>query len=286
MLYTEDANASVRCVWFSFWTVTAVCTREHHEPRGKRNEMTLSTEKIIKTQKVIDQMAHQFFYYIRPVIFGELPLKSLNPKLKNATITFIETKNKIFGITNQHVIDVYRKELRNGGDINFQISNLKIDILNRIIDENEKLDLATINIEESEKDFLKLSPLYHKSWPVPIPKKDEFVFIIGYLGEFRSVNSLDRINMPHGSLVMQVASVSEKKFGIKFDRDKWIKKYKTHDPSELKDWGGFSGGGVFRINGIYPELVGLNFEFQPNFDILYCLHSRLIDENGEIIEIY
>ena len=251
-----------------------------------KKKMTLSTEKIIKTQKVIDQMEHQFFYYVRPVIFGDLPLKSLNPKLKNATITFIETKNKIFGITNQHVIGAYRKELRNKGDINFQISNLKIDIPNRIIDENEELDLATINIEESEKDFLKLSPLYHKSWPVPIIKKNEFVFTIGYPGGFRSVNSLDRIDMPSGSLLMPVASVSENKFGIKFYRDKWIKKYKTHDPSELRDWGGFSGGGVFRINGIYPELVGLNFEYQPNLDILYCLHSRLIYENGKIIEIY
>jgi hypothetical protein len=60
--------------------------------------MIPSTEKIIRTHKIIDQMAHQFFYYIRPVIFGDLPLKSLNPKLNNATITFLETKNKVFGI--------------------------------------------------------------------------------------------------------------------------------------------------------------------------------------------
>ena len=56
-----------------------------------KSKKEVTPERIELAKKYSFQMSKLCGYYIRPIIFGELPFKSLDPFLENATITFIDT---------------------------------------------------------------------------------------------------------------------------------------------------------------------------------------------------
>ena len=87
-----------------------------------------------------------------------------------------------------------------------------------------------------------------------------------------------------GSGCCKVASVSGEHFVCQFERDYWVESFNMHgnDGMDLHELGGLSGGPVFIHRGLYPELVGIVYQFSEEFDLMYIRPTRFINIDGSI----
>lgn len=247
-----------------------------------------SPEKIEQVKKIVPKFGQLCTYYVRPILFGELPLKTLDPILKGATVTFINTGEKAFGITNFHVYKKYL-ELKNANTLfKCQINTLTIDLESRIIDFNadSSVDIITFDMTNDEFKKINVIPLFHKSWPVKY-KEDETepVFILGFPLHLRKIENLQHIIASFGTFMVTIASITDKRLNMVFDRDNWITCF-DDKPVDISNIRGFSGSGVFRMNNIVPELLGIVSDHAEGFDILFCTRSDLISKDGQIQKMF
>ena len=81
---------------------------------------------------------------------------------------------------------------------------------------------------------------------------------------------------------MEIESISNYKIAIQFIRENWIIEQKTRETFAFDDFGGFSGAGVFRTKTVTPEVMGIIFEHNKIYDILYCTKSEVILADGKL----
>ena len=221
--------------------------------------------------------------HAKTIAFGNFPLAPGNPSARHATVHFIRTCRRTFGITNQHVIQAYRRAAGADRNVVCEIGGLRIRPDDRLIDENVKLDIATLSVSESELRRIKTVPLVHGEWPVKRVGAGETVFVSGYSAGHRPAGTKDGFEIRFRTLSVPVGSVSEKKFGLLLSPGD-SKARSTRDASgcPVSDLGGFSGSGVYRISRTVFQLVGIAYAHQPSFGILYCAHSDFIHADGRI----
>jgi len=247
-------------------------------------------EKIEKVKKMIPEYTKFCSYYIRPILFGELPLKSLESTVKGATVAFVDTGKKAFGITALHVYKEYLKLKNEIKDFQCKIDNLDIDLESRLLDysnEESNLDLITFEILPHEFEILDAKPLYHKPWPVKYQERgdSEPIFILGYPEHLREIESTEHIIAVAGSLMLTVKSVTDRRLYIELVRDGWIIHFSLKE-IDLSKFRGISGAGVFRMNSLTPELLGIVTDHGENFfDVLFCSRADQILSNGKIIKV-
>ena len=68
-----------------------------------------------------------------------------------------------------------------------------------------------------------------------------------------------------------MASVKEDHSVCQFEREYWVETMNRHNHNgmDLHDLGGLSGGPVFIHRELFWELVGIIYEFSPEFDLMY-----------------
>ncbi|MBD3342593.1 MAG: hypothetical protein GF353_26065 [Candidatus Lokiarchaeota archaeon] len=250
--------------------------------------MRPSPQKIEKAKKFIPEYSKLCLNYVRPILFGDLPLESIDPLLKGATITFINTGERSLGITNYHVFEKYLELKKQNKNTICQIDSLIFDPESRLIDFNEdrKVDLVTIDITDDEFAQINAMPLYHKVWPVKITTEREIepVFILGYPGHLRYIHSVDRIDATFGALMLTIDTITDKNLIIVCNRDNWVVDYSIYGEVDISRFRGFSGAGVFRMNNLTPELLGIiSGHAEELLDVFYCSRSDLIEANGRLL---
>ena len=245
-----------------------------------------SPAKIEKVKKFIPHFEKLCLEYVRPILFGELPLISREPVLKGATITFVNTGSNSFGITDYHVFEKYLELKNKLKNFRCQIDNLTFDLESRLIDYNSdsNIDLATFKINDDEFRLMSAKPLHHKSWPVKLKNetKTEPVFILGFPGHLRSITSTTNIMAAYVSLLLTIETINDNQIGIVLRRENWTTIFKTSKPVDLSKFRGISGAGVFRMNNIVPELLGIVTDHSENLDILLCTRSDILTNEGNI----
>jgi hypothetical protein len=222
--------------------------------------------------------------YVRPILCSDPPLSSNNPVIKGGTVTFVKTAKRTFGITNHHVIKGLRKIQEQNSHFQCQLDSLPFNIDQRLIAQNERLDLATVDISDSEIQRIGALAYTPSTWPPSDPPRvGELAVIVGYPGRFRYPDSSEQICVPHIGLNLPITSISQTDITFHFERQYWITDVGTVDPSRLDDFGGMSGSGVF-VMRLAPVLVGVVYEFGSNFDLLKCSRTDFVTEEG-IIEV-
>jgi hypothetical protein len=221
--------------------------------------------------------------YVRPILFGDPPARIVTnePLLRGATVTFVKSSKRIFGITNHHVVQAFRKLRLKDPQAHCQLDSLSLDIEQRLLDQNEKLDLATIDITEAEITKMGAIAYSPSKWQHDTPVTGELAAIVGYPGRLRFFDPPKEVNVVYVGLILPITSISSTNITFQFQRQYW----KTHvgqvEPSQLDDFGGISGSGVFAMR-IAPVLVGIVYEYGPNFDLLVCSKTDCITEDGKI----
>ncbi len=194
-------------------------------------------------------------------------------------------------ITCFHVLDTYRKKLDENNQMTFQIGNLKINPLNKIIDECESLDLVTIDLkdEKTQKigDGSEISSYFFSpaSWPPRDIKDGDFVAFGGFPGRWKQHLSRNEVMFDTFSCgACAVASVRDDTIVCQFEREDWVYSFNFRPDEELHDIGGLSGAPVFIWRDLYFELIGIVCQFLVAYDLMLVRPSKFIRVDGTIIK--
>jgi hypothetical protein len=242
-----------------------------------------------------DQIAKFPLKFAGAICYGEILKRGLSPDIRNGTATIVDFGSGPIIITAQHVMQGYKDRLKEGKDLLFQIGNLKIDPIPRIISESKKYDLTTLKIEEKERKEIALSGEIGKdiyqisSRPPTLPTVNDWVTFGGFPGTWRQHVSWNELVFDSFSVgPCNIGSVSEDKFICQFEREYWMKSFDYHGHGELHDLGGLSGAPVFLIRNIRSgiisfEFVGIVLEFNPRFDLMVARSAKYIRKDGSIV---
>ena len=84
------------------------------------------------------------------VLFGQRPSMGRASKISSGSVSLVDFGQGPLAVTCEHVIAGYREMKEVYGDVVFQIGDAILDPLEQLIDENARLDLATIQLTETQ----------------------------------------------------------------------------------------------------------------------------------------
>lgn len=219
--------------------------------------------------------------YVRPLLFGDAPPFSNESLTVNGAITFVKTHKRCFGITNYHVLKHFREMKALRAKVHCQLDEMIFNPDERLIDEDISLDIATVHISESEIASIGATAFSPVHWPPSEPSIGEFAVSVGYPGWLRYLDSPLQIAVTYIGVASPITSVDDARIELEFSRQYWITEVGSIDPSTIKNFGGFSGSGLF-VMRLAAELVGIVFGYWPTYDLLHCTRTDLIEADGTI----
>ena len=253
------------------------------------DEAEVAKAKRLAAGPLGEKMAKFPLLFAKPVFFGQRPSRTHPSEIRNGTITLVDLGTGPLGITCQHVIASYRKERANLDRVIFQVGDVDFDPNEQLIDENQRLDLATIRLTEKQVKAITSegeigSCVFHpKEWPRPLTKKGDFVAFGGFPGSLRTVLSFDELEFgTWSSGASEVSSASDFQFGSVFEREFWVKSFGERYRMDLNALGGMSGGPAFIKREPYWDLVGIVSQYNENYDTVFFASLRPIRPDGKI----
>jgi hypothetical protein len=227
--------------------------------------------------------------FAKAAFFGERPSRERRVEITNGTVTLADLGRGPIAITCQHVIAGFRRMREEVERVIFQLGFVDFDPIEQLIDEDERLDLATIRLTEEQAKAVtsegEIGSCIFKpaSWPPPLPKKDEFVSFGGFPGTLRSVSSFDELEFGSWSSgASEISSVSDFQFVSAFKREYWVKSFGEKHHMDLNALGGMSGGPAFIKRKLYWDLVGIVSQYHENYDTVVFSSLRSVQDDGTI----
>jgi len=213
--------------------------------------------------------------------------------VNNGTVTLVDFGSGQMAITCSHILDEYRKRLKDNNKFVFRIGNTVLNPLEYLIDESPELDLATINLSGIDINDISLgkeigTSFFHaENWPPSDVKVGDYVAFGGFPGKWKEqVSSGDLMFDSFSGGSTEISSINEEYFICKFEREYWIESLDIKNGRDLHELGGLSGGPVFLIRGnngiMYHEFVGVVCEFHEGFDLLRISKAKFINKDGSI----
>ena len=237
-----------------------------------------------------EQMGKFPLLLAKAAFFGERPSRRRRVEMNNGTVTLADLGGGPIAITCQHVIAGVREKQKQVERFIFQLGFVDFDPLEQMIDENERLDLATIRLtaeqakavtSEGEIGSCVFKPA---SWPPPLPALGEFVAFGGFPGSLRSILSFDEVEFGSWSNgASEVSSVSDFQFASVFAREEWVKSFGDQHHIDLNALGGMSGGPAFIKRKLYWDLVGIVSQYHESYDTVFFAALGSIRQDGTIV---
>lgn len=227
--------------------------------------------------------------HAKVAFFSQRPSRERPTEVRNGTISLVDLGNGPMGITCQHVIQGYRIYREKYDDVLFNIGNVELDPLSQLIDENDKIDLATIKLTEDQIEAItsqgEIGSCVYKpsSWPPSPPKENEFVAFGGFPSNLRTIVSFDEIVFySWSSGASRIDSISEFRFVSPFEREYWIRSFGAKHHIDLKALGGMSGSPAFIWREVFFEFVGVLSDYEKNYDAVFFASLQSIKPDGTI----
>ena len=228
-----------------------------------------------------------------PIFIAEPPKN--NSEIHNGTVSFYRSNTHLIGITCNHIIEEYQSLKNNKSDALIQIGNHRINLEGNLIDQNQKLDLATFKFSNS--DYQKMKEQNNGTGEI-IPSiissqlnTSDHIAFGGFIGEWVSRPEKNTLIFDTFSIGdTQIVTVEEDQFSCRIDNLKNYKEvFNYFNRSEPKNIGGLSGGPILKIiqnqSGIiHWELAGIIYEgrYDSGTLKLYGRFAKLIQDNGKI----
>ena len=245
-------------------------------------------------------LTKQAYTHSVAVIFGfaEEPRSEYPPEIHGGSAGVVIFDEKPCAVTCKHVVRGFVEAQNREPRYKFQIGNLSFDPLEHILDSDDEIDLAVLDLTGLDLKRLNdrldhpVQPLNPTRWPNPIVSQDDFAIVCGYPEVTRAFDVPQRLVMsPAFPIVERVSTVDVDGFVLMFDRSKWVN---TADDSPAPDWvrelnlGGLSGAPVFSVRnpcgqvGVL-EFVGTVLSEIPFVDGLRARSSARIAPDGMIV---
>ena len=224
--------------------------------------------------------------YCAPVFF-----RDDSDRLRNGSMTFVNTGQEVLGITAGHVADIIKEFCDGSPGHGCQVGGAELDP-GRLIARHPILDLATFRLSGT---FVTTAGLHAAAsvthWPPLAPVDGEKLLFGGYPGIYRKENEAAReYDVAFVHFGVSASSVHEdyfaigplgiaEAFSLGGDRDRI--------PPQV-DLGGLSGGGVFRVieSGLIarPELLGIVYQGHQQFEVVFAHPLSSIMRDGTFLE--
>lgn len=205
--------------------------------------------------------------------------------LGNGTICFVNTGERLIGVTADHVFSGYLKDKARCQAFACQFGGSTIDPETYLIDRSEDLDLATFNVPSVLVSAAKASVHYPSQWPTEAVREREVVLLGGYPGILRKPKDTNA-DFPFQSFATAVVAASPTNITLHLDLPNVH--WPLHEGEQINpELGGQSGGPVFRVIEGAPidrlELVGFIYEFSVSLNVMLARHASAVDADGRII---
>ncbi len=253
------------------------------------NELTEQQAKGLAAGPYGKQVSKFPLLFAKAAFFGQRPSPKRATKIRNGSISLVEIGNRPYGITCHHVVEEYRLYREQHDDVIFNIGHVELDPVNQLVDTDQKIDIALIELTNDQIIQLTSegeigSQVYKPAkWPPSQPQKDEFVIFGGFPGSFRVVESFNEIVFySWSSGGSRIDAGGGTRFISAFERDHWISSFGEKHNLELKDLGGMSGGPAFIKREFHFEFVGILTDYEKNYDTVFFASAQTIKENGQI----
>lgn len=223
-----------------------------------------------------------------PAMFAKCILIRVTDEFHTATVTLVDLGYGPLAVTCAHVIIDYLAGWK-AGNASIRVGNIRIDP-SQLAGLDKDIDLATIHLSDGQAADLVseggiATQFYQPTrWPPDPVKEGEAVAIGGFPAEWRQKRSetLEIILPYYGIGATPITSASERLFGCRFERERWIWMSRNAGLTNLTMPGGLSGAPVFAERRLHRALVGIVTDFPENWDIMLMAHAHWIQENGSI----
>jgi len=202
----------------------------------------------------------------------------------------------VIGVTAAHVVRQFAHDIKNE---QFQLNlmnEIVNDLLDRVICISDKLDLATIALDDELVERLGKVPL--SMWPPLPPEEGRGIMIAGFPGVERLQPEPRKISWGLFTVLGVARTVSHQQITWLIEPEHNIPSPKIPTPPPQYPLGGISGGPLvswfesdahlvhYRLSGIvveHPDYAG-NTDLPP-IERLVAVRADTITETGRIIEI-
>jgi hypothetical protein len=212
----------------------------------------------------------------------------------NATLTIVQTPQRLLGVTAAHVLRQYQSDLK-GGPLRLQLMNEVVDDLcERLIDVSDELDIATFALDEGLVKRLGRTPL--GVWPPKSPQEGRGIMIAGYPAVERIESKDFRVNFGLFTVLGVARTVTDKQITWLMEREYQLENAKIPAPPPEYDLGGVSGGPLISwfesevfvshhcLSGIVIEHPDYkNNRDMPALERLIAIRADSIAESGKIM---
>jgi hypothetical protein len=174
-------------------------------------------------------------------------------RARNGTAFFLNTGERLFGVTACHVIDGWKQcpaeerpgPLRLAG----MGTSVRLDWDDRLIDMDATIDIATFRVTESEVKTIGKTVLTgaQRNWPPGKPPTNCGVYYAGFPGVGTIEISTDKVSFGAMGGSGIATSVSEKDVSSQIEREHLMSYFGEGIPPENYDFGGMSGGPMLAV---------------------------------------
>ena len=213
-----------------------------------------------------------------PVYFGN-PL-SVDSDINNGTATLLKRNNRLYAITNHHVINGYLSRCEKEDGISLMIGGYYVkNILEHIAFNNKEFDICVLEFTGQKEDDFRMqgnvpTKFYELGKTEKTVKKGAVVAFGGYPGVFRvrkSTNQVEFHTLSSGASV--VKEISDRNIIVSINHEKSAITTLT-DVEPPSNIGGMSGGPVFEISKegsiTMFRFCGIIAECNDNYKVMFA----------------
>lgn len=219
-------------------------------------------------------------YWHRPDAFGNRPIPT------NGTATFVQSSERLFGVTAAHVIEGYQAAAALG-DCVLQIGNAALDL--ELIAFDRRLDLATFVVPPAVlRDIGK--PIAPVSLPRPgdEPQEGRGIFLGGYIGSERVPVGIQRVSWGVFYACGVARRVNALQISWKPDHDHHVPMPDVPALAAHQELGGTSGGPMLawfeKAHGqlAWCSLAGIIVEQSAELEMVVARRAEYINADGSL----
>jgi hypothetical protein len=207
-----------------------------------------------------------------------------SPAFNNGSIFFLDCGHGPFAVTADHVYAGYLRRKQEEPGLVCQIERLAFQPEERLIDRDERLDVATFHITESEIERTTKWLHQPERWPPSPPEQGRGVFFTGFA---RSTREQDDTSVTFGgvSLLLTATVLGEDTIKCQFDRESFVDMGSGIPPMNLA-LDGVSGAPLWTLVDkpiVGWRLAGVIVEYTPPFEILVARRADCIRGDGHLV---
>lgn len=203
--------------------------------------------------------------------------------LHNGTITFVNTGDRVLGISANHVYEEYLKDKANTPTTKCQFGSATVEPELYVVSRDDSLDVVTFELPIVLRTATGVAVHNAPRWPPKELQVSDLVILGGYPGH-RRAERIGAADFDFVTMASRVSQCSENHVSIYLNmpHSYWPQ---GESLGEKPNLGGASGGPVFRLVSEPIEAIefaGMIYESSDEYELLFARHAFHVNSFGKV----